>query len=156
MANKPEPNKKPPDKIAIKVFFKDLIERTRLNVMAADAGITVTEYVRRLVETAVKWNLLTGRHIIFSDIDHPDRAVIPKTDRPTQSIAQLLQTCDLQEMAADIPYPVERLEELRAGDRPTDKDLTVLAVSSLGLAIEELELLRHIYFDSNQEAKCKS
>lgn len=111
--------------------------------MAADAGITVTEYVRLLIKMAVKNFRLTGRHTIFSD-DRP-------LSHPTQSIAQLLQSCNLQEMAADIPYPIERLEELRAGDQPTDKDLTVLAVSSLGLAIEELELLRHIYFDSNRD-----
>lgn len=141
MANKP-------DRIAIKVFFEDLIERTRLNVMAADAGITVTEYVRLLIKMAVKNFRLTGRHTIFSD-DRP-------LDRPARAISQILESCDLQEMAADIPYPVERLERLRAGDRPTDKDLTVLAASSLGLAIEELELLRHIYFDVNQEAKCKN
>jgi hypothetical protein len=146
-------DKKQPDKIAIKVFFKDLMERTRLNVMAADAGISAMEYVRRLIEMAVKSFHLTGRHIIFSNAPSVN-TTISRADRP--SIAQLLQSCDLQQMAADILYPVERLEELRGGDRPTDKDLTVLSVSSLGLAIEELELLRHIYFDSTQEAPCKN
>jgi hypothetical protein len=141
-------DKKRPDRIAIKVFFDSLIERTNLNAMAADAGIAATEYVRRLIEMAVKNFRLTGKHIIFPDA--PFSSATAKDDRP--SIAQLLQSCDLQQMAADIPYPVERLEELRAGDRPSDKDLSVLAVSSLGLAIEELELLRYIYFD--QETPC--
>lgn len=136
-----------PNRIAIKVFFEDLIERTRLKVMAADAGITVTEYVRRLISREVKNFFLTGRHMIFSDVA-PDRA--------TRSISQLLESCDLSAMAADIPYPIERLEELRAGDRPTDKDLTVLAVSLLGLTIEDLELIRHVYFDSKKEVSCKN
>jgi hypothetical protein len=144
-------DKKQPKRIAVKVFFKDLIERTKLNVMAADAGITATEYVRRLIEMAVKSFHHTGRHLIFSDAR--SASYVLGADRP--SIAQLLQSCDLQQMATDIPYPVERLEELMAGDRPTDKDLTVLSVSFLGLAIEELELLRHIHFDS-KETPCKN
>lgn len=150
MGNNPDQHKKPPDRPAIKVFFQNLAERTKLNVMAADAGIAVTEYVRLLVGMAVKHFYITGRHIIFPETFYTNLA---KDDRPT--IAQLLESCDLEEMAADIPYPVERLEELRAGDRPTDKDLTVLSVSSLGLSIEELELLRHIHFDSSQEVPCK-
>jgi hypothetical protein len=153
MGNNPEQHKKPPDRIAIKVFFKKLVERTNLNVLAADAGIAASEYVRLLIQLAVRNFSLTGRHIIYPDTLSAS-TTISSDDRP--SIAQLLESCDLQQMAADIPYPVERLEELRAGDRPTDKDLTVLSVSSLGLAIEELELLRHIYFDSTQEAPCKN
>lgn len=142
--------KKKPNRIAIKVFFETLTERSKLNAMAADAGITATEYVRRLIELAVKSFRLTGRHAIFSDSISDQ-----ETDRPT--IAQMLQSCDLKTMAAEIPYPIERLQELRSGVRPTDKDLTVLAVSSLGLTIEELELRRYIHFDSNQEApSCKS
>ncbi len=145
-------DKKQPDRIAIKVFFKDLAERTKLNAIAADAGIAATEYVRLLIKMAVKHFYVTGRHIIFPD--SLSASATPGTGRPT--IAQLLKSCDLEEIAADIPYPIERLEELRTGDRPTDKDLTVLAVSSLGVTIEELELLRHIHFDSNQEAQCKN
>jgi len=147
----PDRQKKPPNRVAIKVFFHDLMERTKLKAMAADAGITVTEYVRQLIEMAVKSFHLTGKHVIFSDAHSVSTGF--GTHRP--SIAQLLQSCDLQQMAADIPCPVERLEELREGDRPSDKDLSVLAVSSLGLAIEDLELLRHIYFDS-KETPCKN
>lgn len=145
-------HKKHPNRVAIKVFFQNLMERTKLNAMAADAGITVTEYVRRLIEMAVKSFHLTGRHLIFSDTRSAN--CVFGADSPP--IAQLLQSCDLQQMATDIPYPIERLEELKAGDRPTDKDLTVLSVSSLGLAIEELELLRHIHFDSSKEIPCKN
>ena len=152
MGNNPDQHKKPPDRIAIKVFFKKLVERTNLNVLAADAGIAASEYVRLLIQLAVKHFYLTGRHIIFPNALSP--STILSDDRPT--LAQLLKSCDLEEMAADIPYPIERLEELKAGDRPTDKDLTVLSVSSLGLTIEELELLRHIHFDTNQEAPCKN
>ena len=152
MGNNPDQHKKPPDRIAIKVFFKKLVERTNLNVLAADAGIAASEYVRLLIQLAVRHFYLTGRHIIFPNALSTS-TTISSDDRPT--LAQLLESCDLREMAADIPYPIERLEELKAGDRPSDKDLTVLAVSSLGLAIEELELLRHIHFDS-KEAECKN
>lgn len=125
----------------MRVWFGSLVERTELKKLAADANMTMTDYVKKLVAMAVSHFKLTGKHLIDGGAEKPN------------SIAELLQSCDLQKLAAEIPYPIERLKELRTGDYPDDRDLAVLAASSLGTTIEELEKLRHQC--NAGEEKCK-
>ena len=111
--------------------------------MAADAGITVTEYVRRLIKIAVKNFHLTGRHMIFSDV---------ALDRPTQSIAQLLEGIDLESLATEIQLPVEKLEAIVAGEFPSDSDLSFLvSADCVPYTLPQLFHARQLQFEQAKE-----
>lgn len=119
--------------------------------MAADAGITVTEYVRQLIKMAVEHFRLTGRHIILSDVV-PDHAAFLRTDRPTRSIPQLLEGVNLESLATEIQLPVEKLEAIIAGEFPSDSDLSFLVgADCVPYTLPQLFHARQLQFEQVKE-----
>lgn len=114
-----------------------------LNVLAAMRSVTRSEYLRSLVDIAEKYLDTHGRHIT----DDPFL-------NPAPPIAQIIKDTDWQSLVDDVQIPMERLEKITAGDRPTDSDLSFLAAAnSIPYTLEQLFQGRKLQFDHPEEVK---
>ncbi len=73
---------------------------------------------------------------------------------PAPPIARLLADLDLNELVEEIHLPIERLEALAAGDRPTDSDLSFLVASEwIPYTLPQLFRSVQLQFDSVEGTK---
>ena len=114
-----------------------------LNVLAAMKRVTHSAYIAGLIDLADRYLKAYGRHIV----DDPFL-------NPAPPIAQILERVDLQWLVEDVQIPMERLERIIAGDRPTDSDLSFLAAyGSIPYTLEQLFQSRKLQFDRPEELK---
>lgn len=127
----PEPNKP-----LLKVWLDEVQDKNLFKQLAAIRGVTMSVFLKRLVVATIKHYRLTGRYL--------DEEV----GRPTR-IQDFLVGVDLVELAQEIALPVENLEAILAGRRPSNEDLIALsAAPCVTVDIEELEDMRERQFDS--------
>jgi hypothetical protein len=109
-----------------------------LNVLAAMKQVTHSAYIGGLIDLADRYLKVYGRHIS----DDPFL-------NPAPPIAQILQGIDLEALVEEIQIPMERLESLAAGDRPTDSDLSFLVAADCcaTYSLEQLFASRKLQFD---------
>lgn len=134
-------NEKPETK-TFKVTFPAGV-KVALNVLAAMKQVTQSAYLSGLLDMADKYFKAYGVHII----DDPFL-------NPAPPIAQTLENIDLQSLVDDVQIPMERLQRIIAGDRPTDSDLSFLAASdNIPYTLEQLFQGRKLQFDRPEELK---
>ncbi len=134
--------KEKPETKTFKVTFPAGV-KVALNVLAAMRSVTQSEYLRSLVDIAEQYLKTHGRHIM----DDPFL-------NPAPPIARILESVDLQWLVKDVQIPMERLERIIAGDRPTDSDLSFLAAyDSIPYTLEQLFQSRKLQFDRPEEVK---
>lgn len=109
-----------------------------MNVLAAMKRVTHSAYIGGLIDLADRYLKAYGRHIM----DDPFL-------NPAPPVAQILQGIDLQALVEEIQIPMERLERLVAGDRPTDSDLSFLSAADCcaTYSLEQLFASRKLQFD---------
>lgn len=133
--------KEKPETKTFKVTFPAGV-KVALNVLAAMRSVTQSEYLRSLVDIAEQYLETHGRHITDDPFLNP------------APIAQVLENIDCQSLVDEVQIPMERLEKIIAGDRPTDSDLSFLAASdSIPYTLEQLFQGRKLQFDRPQEPK---
>lgn len=131
-----------PETKTFKVTFPAGV-KVALNVLAAMKQITQSAYLSGLVNMADRYLKTYGAHIT----DDPFL-------NPAPPIAQALENIDLQSLVDEVQIPMERLEEIIAGDRPTDSDLSFLAASdNIPYTLEQLFQGRKLQFDRPEERK---
>lgn len=114
--------------------------KVALNVLAAMRSVTQSDYLRSLVDLADRYLKTHNRHII----DDPFL-------NPAPPIAQILEDIDRHSLVNEVQIPMERLERIIAGDRPTDSDLSFLAASdSIPYTLEQLFQGRKLQFDTEE------
>lgn len=117
--------------------------KVALNVLAAMKQITQSAYLSGLVNMADRYLKTYGAHIT----DDPFL-------NPAPPITQTLENIDLQSLVDEVQIPMERLEKIIAGDRPTDSDLSFLAASdNIPYTLEQLFQGRKLQFDRPEEVK---
>lgn len=134
--------KEKPETKTFKVTFPVGV-KVALNVLAAMRSVTQSEYLRSLVDIAEQYLETHGRHIT----DDPFL-------NPAPPIAQTIEDIDPQSLVDEVQIPMERLEAIIAGDRPTDSDLSFLAASDkIPYTLEQLFQGRKLQFDRPEEVK---
>lgn len=130
-------NDKPVETKTFKVTIPSGIKYA-LNVLAAMKRVTHSAYIGGLIDLADRYLKAYGRHIM----DDPFL-------NPAPPVAQILQDIDLQALVEEIQIPMERLERLVAGDRPTDSDLSFLVAANCcaTYSLEQLFASRKLQFD---------
>lgn len=126
----------------IKVRMPERI-KTALKVLATMARVTMPKYIEELVIIANNYFKHHGRHITEDPFLNP-----------APPIAQILKNIQLSDLAQEIKIPVERLEALVSGDRPTDSDLSFLvAADCVDYSLEQLYQSRNLQFDLDSPEK---
>jgi len=103
-------------------------------------------YVEQLVVIANNYFKHYGRHITEDPYLNP-----------APPIAQILKNIQLTDLAQEIKIPIERLEALASGDRPTDSDLSFLvAADCINYSLEQLYQSRKLQFDLDRPEERKN
>lgn len=123
-----------------KVGFRVLLDQQdhiKFKTLAVHRQIPMGTFIAELTAAAVKYYALTGRYL-DEDINRPSR------------IQDFLVGVDLVELAKEILLPIENLQAIVAGERPSDEDLIALsAAPCVTIDIEELHDMRDRQFDRN-------
>jgi hypothetical protein len=125
-----------PQKPLLKVWLDEEQDKNLFKQLAAIRGVTMSVFLKRLVVATIKHYRLTGRYL-DEEVGHPTR------------IQDFLVGVDLVGLAKEISLPIENLEAILAGRRPSNEELIALsAAPCVTVDIEELEDMRERQFDS--------
>jgi hypothetical protein len=112
--------------------------------MAVKAQLSMSEFLSHAIPALERFKRINGHHL-HEDVQYISAA---------PPIAQILEAINLEALAQEIKLPVEKLQALVAGNRPTDSDLSFLvAASCIPYTIEQLHCSRELQFDSHEGEK---
>jgi hypothetical protein len=115
-----------------------------LKVMAVKAQLSMSEFLSHAIPALERFKRINGHHL-YEDSLYCSAA---------PPIAQILAAINLGALAQEIKLPVEKLQAIVAGDRPSDSDLSFLvAADCIPYTIEQLHCSRELQFDLPQGEK---
>jgi hypothetical protein len=136
--------KKIEKKVGINTFKVSLPdhEKMLLRVMSVKTKLPMSEVLRRAILALDLFYQINGHHL-FED---------PIYD-PVPPIAEILTNLGIQTLGEKTHLPNERIEALVAGDRPTDGELSLLAMADcVPYTLPQLSRSRQLQFN-NEELK---
>lgn len=129
-----------------KVGFRVLLDKQdhiNFKTLAVNRELPMGAFIAQLTSAAVRYYETTGRYL-DEDINRPTR------------IQDFLFGVDLVELAREILLPIENLEAIVAGERPSDEDLIALsAAPCVSINIRELHEMRDRQFDHDKSKLSK-